>query len=167
VVTWRKPLILLVLAAIAAVAWWRLHPSETRRVRRQLDRLANCVSKSESEGATALALKMNALGGLFASEVEVNLTDFPGNGTYASSEIPSHVARFRPSCRSIALSFHDLRIEIGPPRQARAFFTARLLVTATNGETQSEMRTVQVLLQRDEDRTWRIARVEEPQVFQR
>lgn len=164
---WRNLLLALILAASAAAAWWRLHPSEPRRIRRQLDRLAERVSKAESEGAAVMALKMNALGDLFESEVEVDLADFPGNGTYASSEVASHVARFRPSCRSIALSFHDVRIEIGPPRQAEAALTARLLVSAANGETQSDTRALRVLLHRGEDKTWRCARFEEIRVLQR
>jgi len=166
-VTRRNVLVMLVLVAAMALAWWRLHPSEPRRIRRQLDRLANSISKSEAEGAAVLALKMNSLADLFESEVEIDLVDFAGNGLYDATELSSHVARLRPSCRAIALSFHDVRIEIGPPRQASAVFTARLLVTASTGETQSETRAVQVRLQRDADKTWRVARVAELPVFHR
>jgi hypothetical protein len=81
--------------------------------------------------------------------------------------VASHVARFRPSCRSIALSFHDIDIKIGPARQADATFTARLLVAAANGETQSETRALRVLLHQGDDRTWRLARIEELRVLQR
>lgn len=163
---WRNLLLALILVAVAAAAWWRLHPSELRRIRRQFERLAERVSKTDSESAAVMALKMNTLGDLFQSEVEVELADFPGNGTYASSEVASHVARFRPACRSIALSFADVRITTMSSGQAAADLTARLLVTAANGETQSDTRALHVLLHRGDDKTWRFARFEETRVLQ-
>jgi hypothetical protein len=166
-VRWQRLLLVLILVAVAAAVWSRLRPSEPRRVLRQLDRLAERISKTESESTAIMALKLNGLGDLFAAEVEVDLADFPGNGTYASSEVASHVARFRPACRSLALSFHDTRITIGPPAQAEATFTARLHVTATNGDPQTDTRALRVRLQRDADKSWRFTRFEEIRVLQR
>lgn len=164
---WRNLAFVLIVVAAAATAWWRLHPSEARRIRRQFDRLAERVSKAESESTGIMALKMNALGDLFDSEVTVELADFPGNGTYASSEVASHVARFRPACRRIALSFQDVQIEVGPAQEAEATLTARLLVTPASGETQADTRALRVLLQQAEDRTWRFARFAEIEVLER
>jgi hypothetical protein len=166
-VKWRNLLVVGVLVAGVAALWWRLHPSEPRRVRRQLERLAGRISKGESESTAVMGLKMNALGDLFESEVVVDLADFPGNGTYASSEVASHVARFRPACRRIALAFQDVDIRVESSRQAEATFTARLIVTASNGETQTETRAVQARLHQGEDRTWRFARFAEIEVLQR
>lgn len=163
----RRSLLLALVLLAGAAAWWLLHPSEPRRVRRQFARLAERVSKTEGEGAAVMALKVNALGDLFESEVEVDLTDFPGNGTYASSEVASHLARFRPTCRRIALSFMDDRISLGPARQATATLTARLQVTATNGDVHDDTRALRVHLHQGEDGVWRFARFEEEAVLQR
>lgn len=163
----RTLVVILVLLAVAGGAFWRLRPSEPRRIRRQFDRLSERVSKPEGESSTVMALKMNALSDLFDSHLDVDLADFPGNGTYASSEVASHVARLRPTFRSLGLSFYDVSIEVTGTAQARARFTARLVATVGTGESQDDTRALLATLRKGTDGTWRFARFEETSVLQR
>lgn len=165
--TLRSLSIGVLLLGLVAAAVWLLRPSEPRRVRRQLDRLSERISKTESESSAVMALKMNALGDLFESQVEVELADFPGNGTYASSEIASHVARFRPAFRALQLSFHDVGIDMQAGGQAQARFTARLAAVTGNGERQEDTRPIRAALRQGSDGVWRFGRFEEISVLQR
>ena len=143
-------------------------PTDERQIRRQFDRLAECIGKTENETPAMMALKMNRLGRLFAPTVEVQLHDFPENGSFSSSELCSHVSRLRPMFAAITLSLYDLRITLRSHDQAEAVVTVRLTLTPRHGEPATQTWELAVEMTKSgDDGHWRFSRCRENEVMVR
>lgn len=155
---------LLLVVILAFVVWKRLHPGDKQLIAKQVARLAEVVSKPQGEGNAAMALKMNALPGLFADTFTVDLRDFPFNGTHSSTEMASEVARGRAMFSSIELTFHDVTVTLDGPDTATATFTARAQFSSQHAEGLSETREMHCELRKVEGK-WRFASFHEEAVL--
>jgi hypothetical protein len=150
---------------LGAYVW--LRPSEERRVEHRVRQLTERISREPDEGNSTMALKANALGGMFADQVQVDLQQFPANGTHSGAELVSHIARARPLYRAIRLRAHDIRVTLESPEQATARFTARLTLERADGAVAEDTREIRARLVRDPERTWRFAAFTERPVMTR
>jgi len=126
-------LALVLILAVLAVLWLRRPPNDGKLVARRVAALAECLSKSEGETNSVMALKFNALSGMFADSVAVEISEIPFSGTYSSGEIPSHITRYRAMLDSLALSFHDIRVATTGTDRATATFTVCVDFCVCNG----------------------------------
>lgn len=162
----KKIALVLVAAATAGVLWWRLHPSDERQVAKQVERLAEVVSKRPGETSSVMALKMNTLPGLFADEFTVALIEFPFNGDFTSSVMTSNVARARGALAELELRFYDITVECASEIEATALFTAQARVRHKEGRPKVETREMVCGL-RKVDRKWRFVSFKEEAVMSR
>ena len=159
----------LVLALLAGAALFLAHrywPNEERRVRRQVDRLAACFSKASGESAAMMALNLHGFEQLLGDDVEVDVLNFAGNGSYSAREISSTVARVRAGCRSISLVCRDVSVRFETPETAAATFTARLAVVDADGRLNEDMREITCTLTKMPG-GWRFVRFSESSVLER
>ena len=157
---------LVVLAAVVAFLVWRNWPNEERRVRKQTQRLADCFSKATGESAAVMVLSLHGFEQLLGDQVELQLQNFPGNGSYSASEISSTVARVRAGCRAIHLVFRDVHVEFPKSEQAVVTLTARLVVTDDEGRTNEDTREVACRLNKTPD-GWRFVAFDEITVLEK
>jgi len=154
----------LLVVVLAFVVWKRLHPGDKQLIQEQVARLAELVSKPQGEGNAAMALKMNALPGVFTDTFTVDLQDFPFNGTHSATEVTSDVARGRAMFSSIELTFHDVTVILDGPDTATAAFTARARFSSQQAEGLGETREMHCQL-RKVDGKWRFASFHEEAVL--
>ena len=91
----KKILLAIVLLAAVGVAIYCLTNTETRRIRKQLNAIADAVSKEEGEGNIAMVYKMQVLGNLLADHVTVRFKDYPYVGETSGTELVSLATRGR------------------------------------------------------------------------
>ena len=163
----KQLVILLALVGLGAAAWWGLHPTDEKRVRRTLTALAERATKAPGETTTVMALKLQSLDTLFAPQVDVNVRGFAGNGNYSREELASIVARVRPMFRSIRLVFRDVTVTFPAPNQATAVMTAQLEMEDAEGRRQTDTREIAVCLRREGPTSWGCATFRENQVLER
>lgn len=155
---------LLLVAILCVYVWKRMHPSDKEVIAERVASLAERVSKPEGEGNAAMALKMNALPGLFTDTFTVDLRDFPFNGQHSATEMTSEVARARAMFSSIELTFYDVTVTLDSPDTATASFTARAQCSAQQAPGYNETREMHCQL-RKVDGTWRFASFREEAVL--
>ena len=163
---WKKLLFLVLAAAVAGGLYYRLRPTDEKRIRKQLAALSERLSKNAGESTTIMALKLQGLDALFAAQVEIDLKGFHGNGVYQQEELASLVARFRPGFRSMHLTFSDLVILIETADSATTTFTARLQVEDVEGKKSEDIREIKARLKKA-DKIWGFTRFEEVAVLER
>jgi hypothetical protein len=162
----KKFALALVIAAVAGFLWWRLNPSDERQVAKQVERLAEVVSKRPGETNSVMALKMNVLPGLFADEFTVALVEFPFNGDYTSTVMTSNVARARGALAELELRFYDITAELASETEATALFTAQARVRHKEGKPRVETREMICGLRKVEEK-WRFTSFKEEVVLSR
>ena len=163
---WRRRVAVLVLVVAAAALILALRPTEEKRVPKQLDRLAARFSKESGESTTVMAVKMHTFTDLLADEVTLEFQGWGANGTSSASELGSMLTRIRPQFAAIALTFHDVRVDVRRPA-ATVNLTARLVLTAaTGGAVTEDTREVLCRLQKVE-KTWRFSSFTEVNVMER
>ena len=163
----KRSLIVLVLAAVVVGGlWYWLRPTPEKAVRKRLAALADCVSRQEQESVPGMAFKMTSLSGLFAPQVTIVISGFPGESTYTAEELASEIARFRPGFSRIDLTFYDVEVEVQDKQNASIACTARLVLnTAPSGSTQ-ETRVLHCRLTRT-DGPWQFAAFSEQPILRR
>jgi hypothetical protein len=126
---------------------------ETRRVRRQVDRFCERVSKDGDENNLALALRAQEVSALFAPSVYVETQVGRLKGQLARSDIKTQAAMIRSQFRRLVFSVRGSEITMGEDGIAVVTGTAVLKGTLMGGEAVSEAREV-VLKLRKEEGTW-------------
>ena len=157
---------LLLVAVLCVYVWKRMHPSDKQVIAERVASLAERISKPEGEGNAAMALKMNALPGLFTDTFTIDLRDFPFNGQHSATEMTSEVARARAMFSSIELAFYDVTVTVDGPDTATASFTARANCSNRQAQGYNETREMHCQLRKIEG-TWRFASFREEAVLVR
>ena len=164
---WKKLLLLVLVTALAGGLYYYFRPTDEKRIRKQVVSLAERVSKNAGESTALMALKLQGLDTLFATQIEVNLKGFShGNGVYQPEELSSLVARFRPGFRSILLTCTDINVTLNTADSATATFTARLRLEDAEGRQSDDIREISANLIKTEKR-WGFSRFAEVAVFER
>ena len=123
----KRILLAAVLLAAAAVAVYFLTNTETRRIRRQLDAVAEAVSKEAGEGNIAMVYKMQVLGNLLAEHVSVRFRDYPYVGETSGTELVSLATRGRTYFKSLSINILDAEIDIYAEGKARCRCPAKVV----------------------------------------
>ena len=116
----KRILLVVVLLVAAAVAVYLLTNTETRRIRKQLNAIADAVSKEEGEGNIAMVYKMQVLGNLLADHVTVRFKDYPYVGETSGAELVSLATRGRTYFKMLSITVAEAEIEIYAEGKARA-----------------------------------------------
>jgi hypothetical protein len=159
---------LIVVLVVAAGIWVTLRSSETeeRRISKQLDRLADWVSKDPEEPIFATARKIRRIASLFADDCKI-VTEEPSlSGAHGSEDIADRVARVRSTFTDLRLRFYDLDIAMAGRDSANAMFTGRITGRTRYQGRVDESREVACTLVRTEGE-WLFARIEVVPVLER
>ncbi len=123
----KKILLAIVLLAAVGVAVYCLTNTETRRIRKQLNAIADAVSKEEGEGNIAMVYKMQVLGNLLADHVTVRFKDYPYVGETSGTELVSLATRGRTYFKMLSITVAEAEIEIYAEGKARARCIAKVV----------------------------------------
>lgn len=151
------------LLAAAAVAWAVSHmgPGDERRIRRQLDRLADLVAKSAGESELAGANKVRQIGNLLTPEFEIRIEPY-SEVVRDRRELLRVAMAYRARSPAIGLAFRDQDLKVDPRSR-----TAELAAVAvvSGDDLRRESYRVAIGWSRD-DGEWLIRRIDVVEVLE-
>jgi hypothetical protein len=165
VVTRRKIVLALLLGAAAAAAVI-LSQSETKKVKKSFNRLADWASKDGEENLVTLARKARDIGTLFAGECEFKTHVVPFSGVLTPEDVSGYAMRGRALFSSLNVKFYDETITFQEEDLARAGVTLRVKGLLTSGEPIQETHEIDCVLRKIEAR-WLFSRFEIVEVLQK
>ena len=162
-------ILVLVLAAGGAAAWYFLRDSDEVKIRggaaavaccrgRTLRDLCSLATKGSGEKAASGLLKIRQVESLFAPRCHFNFKHEMFSGELSDTEIASTLARFRALFSTVSVKMRGLEITVEPPDAASAVFTGILEGRMKDGRTVSEVRDLFCSLKRIDDR-WKVDRI--------
>ncbi len=142
----RFVVLALVVPLLVFGAWLLLFKKDdASQIKARFAAFSKEVAKNGVEGATAAVMKSQAIANLFAETCELSIQDSPLTGTYAREEMASHAFNARRHFQNVALSFHELELEVkGDSAEAR--FTALLTGDVKDGDKLQEARDMTATL---------------------
>ena len=162
----RRPLVLAVLVAAAAVVAIVLFQSETKKVKKSFSRLADWTSKKGEENLITLAQKARNLGTLFAGECEFQTSYPPFSGVLTPQDVSGYAMKGRALFPSLDVTFYDETITFPQEGVAKAAVTLRVKGVLTNGEPIQEIHEMECTLRKIEEQ-WLFNRVETVEVLKK
>ena len=162
-VTAKRILIAVCLAAAAFLAVRAVLTSPEDRIRGKLQALAETGSKKPGQKGTTLLVKTEKMRGLFADECRVVVPQYSIDRVLTPSEIAQRTAQLHQSFETISVSFHDVNIEIKGPERATVHCTVRASASRDTRKTE----TIEILckLVKEED-DWVFSHVEQVLVLE-
>ena len=151
-------ILVLVLAAGGAAAWYFLRDSDEVKIRRTLRELCSLATKGSGEKTASGLLKIRQVESLFAPRCHFNFKHEMFSGELSDTEIASTLARFRALFSTVSVKMRGLEITVEPPDSASAVFTGILEGRMKDGRTVSEVRDLFCSLKRIDDR-WKVDRI--------
>ncbi|MCX8118134.1 MAG: hypothetical protein N3G78_09405 [Desulfobacterota bacterium] len=162
----RTFLIALLLASAGLFAFFALPPSEEKRIKRELNALAQALSKETGESLFTLDQKLKKIGSLLEETCELSIQAYSISGTLAREEILGYVARSRLQVAELQVSFYDIHMTFPQRNEAKVTLTARLTGKMAGGEAFSEAHEIDCLLKKSEKR-WLFVRAEVVEVLKK
>jgi hypothetical protein len=156
----------LLLALVAAGAWWLSRDRDEDQVRKRIELLRAVVTKAGAESIAGTALGNQRLQGLLAERVTLTLESAPFQGTYSRAALASQITRARTSLEHLSFTIRDLSVTV--EESERAIATCTLLVKARgrSQQTYTEAREIVVELERI-DGDWLFTGFRDVQVLER
>jgi hypothetical protein len=152
------------LAVIVAVVY--LFPTDTRRVKRQFQTLANSVAKTPEETNLIMVRKLNKIKMALAETCQFRDPAHDFSGEYAREEIVQRAAGVRSHFSKLDLKFVDLQVTFPQPGAAAVTTTATVTGTTTEGEAFAETHELECTLQNIEG-SWLLTEVTVVEVLQK
>ena len=105
--------------AVAFWLWTVLFPSPQRVIQKRLNQLAKTATFDPKEGAISKAIKIDKLGGFFASQIElkVNIPGLHPDAITTREELKQAAMAAVSAARGITTEFVDIKIELNPDKQ--------------------------------------------------
>lgn len=138
----------LVFAVAAGLYLFIFHKSDKDRVKRQLALLSDYASKYPGEGAAVMLMKTQAVGALFDEQCGLEVGDNFFSGDYTPEEISSKSVIMRRQFSNALISFYDINVDFPEKDKALVTLTARFTGAMSGGETVNQVRELQVILKR-------------------
>ncbi len=137
---WKKWIWLLLVIGLAALGWHWFGGGDEQKLRRTFSQLGGAVSKGTGAVANLSILgTMDDLDKLFADSVSVQFSgdeDYGFTGHYSLAEIKSKLASVRMICKSLNVSFSDIRIRSRNSATATVDATVRAVATVEGGKVE-------------------------------
>lgn len=164
---WKKWFWLVLVLGGLALGWHWFGGGDEQKLRRAFSQLGSVVSKS---GGTVSQLAIlgtqDDLSKLFADPVTLQVSgeeDYGLDGTYSRAEVNSNLARLRQVCKTLQISFSDIRIRSRNSSTASVDATVRATATFEDGKAE-EVRLLSCQLVKEDGR-WRFKSFIERQVL--
>ncbi|MBR2373561.1 MAG: hypothetical protein IKA87_04960 [Lentisphaeria bacterium] len=138
--------------------FWLLRDTDEKKISRTLDELCRIGSKSFRENPALGALKANKADKVFAPRCLFNFRLHMMDGVISPTEIGSRIVRIQAAFKWIKLDFSELEVAINK-NQADIFFTGSLHGELKQGGKVEELREITATLERQEDGSWKICRM--------
>lgn len=150
--------LLYVLLALAVVTWgYRLLESDSRKLQRRLDELAQLLEKDASEGDLVAANKGRLVGAFFSRDFEVQLVPFGGQHFRDRAQLAQAVLGYRRQATRIRVSFHDSQIEMHDDGAKTGDMHVKGTVSGTeSGQLRRETYRFYLRWIEEDDGVWRI-----------
>ena len=160
-------LISAVVVVLGLLAYFYFHPSEEKKIKKQLAHLSEYASKDAGESAFALARRLDHMGALFADRVDLKAPGYELSGTHTRREIIKLAARARMAFSQMTLNFHDVSVAISGEGMAKVSTTGRLKGMSTAGKRVDEIQSLEFTLQKDSEGRWFFTAVEVVEVLKK
>jgi hypothetical protein len=154
------------IAIIAIILAVTVFPSEEKRVKKRFRLLSEWVSKSPEENSFTMLQKMKDIGTLFLEHCELKAPDESLSGSYTRQEISAYAASARSHFSHLDLKFYDLHIAFPEREVAAVTLTSRLQGKSTAGEQVDEIRELECLLKKIENK-WLFSQIEVIEVLKK
>jgi hypothetical protein len=154
------------IAIIAIILAVTVFPSEEKRVKKRFRLLSEWVSKSPEENSFTMLQKMKDIGTVFLEHCELKAPNESLSGSYTRQEISAYAASARSHFSQLDLKFYDLRIAFPEREVAAVTLTSRLQGKSTAGEQVDEIRELECLLRKIENK-WLFSQIEVIEVLKK
>ncbi len=125
-----KLLRIFLLLSVAALAFYLLLPNDEKKIRKNLDSLAEYCSSPSEETAIPALKKVMLAGKLCSDPCHVQIESFDINHNFSKKEFTDHILMLKKMTLDTRFSFHDTSIEFPMDGKADIVSTVRL-----DGET--------------------------------
>lgn len=159
-------ILVFVLAAGGAAAWYFLRDSDEVKIRRTLRELCSLATKGSGEKAASGLLKIRQVESLFAPRCQFDFKHEMFSGELSDVEIASTLTRFRALFSTVSVKMRGLEIAVEPPDSASAIFTGILEGRMKDGRTISEVRDLFCSLKLL-DGSWKVERITVREVLEK
>jgi hypothetical protein len=153
-----------VIAGILAILL--IHPSEEKRVKKQFHLLSERVSKSQEENTFTQIQKIKEIGALFDRQFELKDPGESFSGSYSREELSTYAGSARMHFSQLDFIFYDFHIVFPEKEVAEVNLTARLKGRSTAGEQMDEIRELNCILKKIENK-WLFNQVEVVEVLKK
>ena len=155
--------LIMIIGIVFAVTFF---PSEEKRVKKRFYLLSEWVSKSPEENSFTMLQKMKDIGTLFLEQCELKAPHESLSGSYTRQEISAYAGSARSYFFRLDFKLYDLHIDFPEKEVAKVTLTARLIGKSTSGEQVNEIRELECLLKKINDK-WFFSQVEVIEVLKR
>jgi ketosteroid isomerase-like protein len=163
----RQLVLVVFVALVALLAYFYFHPSEEKKIKKQLALLSEDASKDRGESAFALARRLDHMGALFADRVDLKVPAYELSGTHTRREIVHLAARAGMAFSQLTLKFHDVSVAISGEGMAKVSATGRLKGIAAKGESADEVQDLELTFRKGGEGRWLITAVEVIEVLKK
>ena len=165
----KKFWVVLLCFAAAGAGVWYYCASQTpeAKMRRAIEILADCASKSPGDGTTSGVVKLHGAMELFTDPSRLEI--YPGmiSGDISVGELQSHLARYRSSFDHVTVTAEVVSVRATAEDRGEMEFTGTLRGVLKSGQRVSEDRELYCEFRRDEKGKWRIARMQVRDILER
>jgi ketosteroid isomerase-like protein len=152
---------------VALLAYFYFHPSEEKKIKKQLALLSEYASQDGGESAFALARRLDHMGALFADRVDLKAPGYELSGAYTRREIVHLAARARMAFSQMTLKFHDVSVAISGEGMAKVSATGRLKGMPAKDQSVDEVQDLELTFQKGGEGRWLITAVEVVEVLKK
>ncbi len=152
---------------VALLAYFCFHPSEEKKIKKQLALLSEYASRERGENAFALARRLDQLGALFADRVDLKAPAYELSGTHTRREIVHLAARAGMAFSQMTLEFQDVSVAISEGGMAKVSATGRFKEISAKGERGDEIQDLELTFQKGGEGRWLITAVEVVEVLKK
>ncbi|MCQ2397266.1 MAG: hypothetical protein MJ106_06180 [Lentisphaeria bacterium] len=157
--------IILVLAIVGAVVYYKYLRSETHKIKKQLIALCDDASKNSEEGNTSAAIKVVAMQNRLADHVDISVHGVPISGGYSCEELVSSASRARMFLETLKISVLEQDVTIdGNKANIDCVIHA---IAATKTDRIDENYHMVISLVKDEHGKWLFTAFKETDIMQK
>ena len=160
-------LVLAVFVVLAILAYFYFHPSEEKKIKKQLALLSEYASNDRGESTFALARRLDHMGALFADRVDLKASGYELSGTHTRREIVHLAARAGMAFSQMTLKFHDVSVAISGEGMAKVSATGRFKGMSAKGESVDEVQDLELTFRKGGEGRWLITAVEGVEVLKK
>jgi len=162
----RKRVAIILALAVAAIAAWHLLQSDEVKVRKQLNLLAELISKEGEESTIMAAQRGHSIGKIFTDPSAYETDAHTYSGSYSRQQIARQALLARAGFTHLRLKLHDISITFTNKIRAGVILTANVAGETKAGDKIDNAHEIELTLSKTEKK-WLISRIKVVEVLVR